>query len=150
MANLNNFNANNVEPAADFEPIPAGKYLAVITDSEMKATKDGKGSYLELKFQVIEGEFKGRLLWARLSLTNSNELTVKIAKSQLAAICQAVGVMTPKDSVELHNLPLVVNVKLKKRSDNGELANDIKSYSKRETAATQSSPPARGIAPWKR
>ena len=42
MANLNNFNANNVEPAADFDPIPAGKYVAVITDSEMKATKNGK------------------------------------------------------------------------------------------------------------
>ncbi len=32
MANLNGFNANNVDPATDFEPIPAGKYLAVITE----------------------------------------------------------------------------------------------------------------------
>ena len=150
MANLNGFNANNVEPAADFDPIPAGKYVVVVTDSEMKSTKDGKGNYLELKFQVIEGEFKGRLLWARLCLENKNDTTVKIAKSQLAAICQATGIMTPKDSVELHNLPLVVNVKIKKRTDTGELANEIKGFSKRETATAQSSPAARGVAPWKR
>jgi len=64
MANLSGFDANNVEPSGDFEPIPAGKYLAIITDSEMKPTKNGNGSYLELTFQVIEGPCKNRLLWA--------------------------------------------------------------------------------------
>ena len=39
MANLGGFNANNVEPAMEFEAIPAGKYGAVITNSEMKETK---------------------------------------------------------------------------------------------------------------
>ncbi|MFA5291915.1 MAG: DUF669 domain-containing protein [Phycisphaerae bacterium] len=149
MANLN-FNANNVEAATDFDPIPAGKYSAVIVDSEMKAAKNGNGSYLELKFQIIEGEYKNRLLWARLSLENQNDTTVKIAKSQLAAICQAIGVMVPKDSAELHNMPMIINVKVKKRSDNGELANEIKGYSKRETSVSQNAPSQKGIAPWKR
>ena len=72
MANLNGFDANNVDPATDFEPIPAGKYLAVITDSEMKPTKSGSGHYLELTFQVIDGPFKNRLLWSRLNLDNPN------------------------------------------------------------------------------
>ena len=38
MANLNGFDANQVEPTASFDPIPAGKYLAAITESEMKPT----------------------------------------------------------------------------------------------------------------
>ena len=46
MANLNGFNAAQVEPSQDFEPIPAGKYLAVITETEMKPTKNGSGQYL--------------------------------------------------------------------------------------------------------
>ncbi|RIK77249.1 MAG: hypothetical protein DCC68_17685, partial [Planctomycetota bacterium] len=54
MASLN-FNANEVEPASDFEPIPAGKYLAMITDSEMKPTKNGTGHYLQLTFQILDG-----------------------------------------------------------------------------------------------
>ena len=56
MANLQGFDANTVEPADDLEPIPAGKYVAVITDSEMKPTKSGIGSYLQLTFTIIEGE----------------------------------------------------------------------------------------------
>ena len=35
-------------------------------------TKNGGGSYLQLTFQVLDGPYKGRLLWARLNLTNSN------------------------------------------------------------------------------
>ncbi len=55
MADLRGFDANQVEPSSDFEPIPAGKYLAVITETEMKPTKSGAGSYLQLTFQIIEG-----------------------------------------------------------------------------------------------
>ena len=82
MANLGSFNANKVDPMADFEPIPAGKYLAVITGSEMKATKSGNGSFLELVFEVAEGEFKGRKLWARLNLRKA-EISYREAQNAL-------------------------------------------------------------------
>lgn len=151
MANLNGFNANEVEPAVGFDPIPAGKYLAVITESGMKATKSGAGNFLELTFQVLEGEFKGRLLWARLNLDNPNATTVKIARAELSAICRAVGVMAPKDSVELHNLPLVITVAHKKRQDTGEITNVIKGYAKKDAAAPKAAPSgSNGKAPWQK
>jgi hypothetical protein len=125
MAILNGFDASKVEPTTDFEPIPAGKYLAIISDSTMKTSKSGSGTYLELCFQVIDGPHKGRLLWSRLNLDNPNELAVKIAQGELSAICRAVGVMQPKDSAELHNLPLQITVKCKKREDTGDVVNEI-------------------------
>ena len=80
MANLNGFDANTVDPATDFEPLPAGKYLAVITDSEMKPTKAGTGSYLQIVWELIDGDFKGRKLWSRLNLDNPNATAVEIAQ----------------------------------------------------------------------
>jgi len=156
MANLSGFNAHEVDPNTSFDPIPAGKYLAAITASEMKPTKNGNGSYLELTFSVLEGEYKGRTLWARLNLNNPNATAVKIARGELSAICRAVGVMQPRDSVELHNLPLVINVKLKKRTDNDELTNEIKGYeAKAEAGAHAASsggqaPVTDNTPPWKR
>jgi hypothetical protein len=154
MANLNGFNANDVEPNTAFEPIPAGKYLAAITASETKPTKSGGGSYLELTFSILEGDYQGRVLWARLNLDNPNATAVKIARGDLSAICRAVNVMQPKDSTDLHNLPLVVNVKLKKRADNNELTNEIKGFEPKqspETSNTTSQKPVTdGPAPWKR
>ncbi len=151
MANLNNFNANEVDPNFAFDPIPAGHYTAVITASEMKATKKGTGQYLELTFQVIEGEHKGRLLWARLNLDNPDATAVKIARAELSAICRAVGVLAPKDSVELHNLPLVLKVDRKDRKDTGEPANVIKGYEKKGAPAPRATAAAgNGKAPWQR
>lgn len=152
MANLNGFNATEVEPTSSFEPIPAGKYLAAITESEMKPTKNGSGSYLQMTFTIIEGEFKNRVLWARLNLNNPNATAVKIARSELSAVCHAVGVMQPRDSVELHNLPLVITVKLKKREDTGELTNEIRGYEPKaaSTGQPQQAPVTSNTPPWKR
>ena len=137
MANLTGFDAEQVDPASDFDPLPAGKYLATITGSEMKPTKKQDGEYLELTFQVVDGEHKGRLLWSRLNLDNKNETAVKIAKGELSAICRAVGVMQPKDSQDLHNLPLLLTVKCKKREDTGDIVNEVRGYNKKEVAAGQ-------------
>ncbi len=77
--------------------------------------------------------------------------TVKIARSELSAICHAVGVMQPRDSVELHNLPLVIVVKLKKREDTGELTNEIKGYERKASAGqAQQAPVTDNTPPWKR
>lgn len=65
MANMSGFDANEVEPAVGFDPIPAGKYLAVISESEMKPTRSGVGQHLQLTLQVIEGAYRGRLPLAR-------------------------------------------------------------------------------------
>lgn len=151
MANLSGFDASTVDPADDLEPIPAGKYVAVITDSEMKPTKSGSGNYLQLTFQIIEGEYANRLLWVRLNLDNPNATAVQIARRELSSICRSVGVLVPTDSTDLHNLPCLIHVRVKRRSDTGELQNEIKGYEKRETAAAPAPVnTANNPAPWKR
>jgi Protein of unknown function (DUF669) len=150
MADLQGFDARTVEPTNDFDPIPAGKYLAIITESESKPNKNGTGSYLQLACQVIDGPYKNRFVWARLNLDHPNETAVKIARGELSAICRAVGIMAPRDSVELHNLPLLITVKCKKRQDTGEIANEIKGYAKKEAANGQPQQAATNTPPWRR
>ena len=54
MASLS-FNAEDFVEEQRFEPIPEALYKAVIIDSEMRKTNAGTGSYLMLKFEVLEG-----------------------------------------------------------------------------------------------
>ena len=150
MANLSGFNAHEVEPTTDFEPIPAGKYLAVITESEVKPTKSGTGSYLQFTFEILDGPHKGRHVWARLNLDNPNDTAVKMARAELSAICRAVGVMAPNDSIELHNLPLVIAVRCVKRKDSGDIGNEIKGYEKKGAASGQPQQAASNAPPWRR
>ena len=150
MADLHGFDARNVEPTADFEPIPAGKYLAMITESEMKPNKSGTGGYLQLTFQILDGPYKNRFVWARLNLNNPNATAVKIAHGELSALCRAVGVLAPSDSLELHNLPLVIAVKCRKRADTGEIQNEIKGYAKKDAATGQPQQAPSATPPWRR
>ena len=146
MASLSGFDASNVTPMASFEPLPNGRYVAAVTNSEFKPTKNGNGEYLELTFEVLEGEHKGRKLWARLNLKNASAEAVRIAEQELSAICHATGVMRPNDSLELHDIPLVLDVKVAKRNDTGDLTNEIKGYDRRghedqRSQASSSTPP---------
>lgn len=150
MANLTGFDANEVEPTTDFDPIPAGKYAAVITESEYKPNKAGTGNYLQLTFQILDGDYKGRFVWARLNLDNPNATAVKIARGELSAICRAVGVLQPKDSTELHDLPLVISVKCKKRRDTDEVQNDIRGYAKKEALEGKPLQAVNDAPPWRR
>ena len=134
MANLGNFDASKVDPASSLDPIPAGKYLAAIVASELRPTKSGSGHYLELTFEIAEGQHKGRRLWARLNLDNPNPQAVQIARGELSAICRAVGVLQPRDSAELHNLPLSIKVACRRRDDTDEISNEVKGYERREAA----------------
>lgn len=131
-----NFDATQVEPSAALDPIPSNKYIAAITASENKPTKAGTGTYLQLEFTVLDGEYKGRKVWSRLNLNNPNSQAVDIARSELSAICRAVGVMQVRDSSQLHNIPLVISVKLKQDAS-GEIHNEIKGYSPRTSAVSQ-------------
>ena len=114
---LIDFNAEAIEPLSDFSPLPVGNYTVVITQSEMKPTKTGNGQYLQLTLQVVEGEFKNRLIFDRLNIQNPNSVAQQIAQKALSSICRAVGVMHPRDSEELHDK--VFQVKLGIRPASG-------------------------------
>ena len=55
--------------------------------------------------------------------------------------------MQPKDSVELHNLPLCIKIACKKRDDTDEISNEIKGYEKKEAAFSTSTTTPRTPAP---
>jgi hypothetical protein len=130
MAELN-FDSDSIEPTGNFEPLPLGEFLVVISASEMKPTKNGKGKYLQLTYDVIsEGEYKGRKVFDRLNLVNENEQAQEIAQRSLSAICRCVGVLHPKNSEELHDKPMVIKVGIRPASGEFQASNVVKGYSR--------------------
>lgn len=146
---LNGFNANEVEPSAPREPIPAGWYKVVITDSLEKPTKAQTGSYLQLTLEIIEGEHAGRKTFERLNLNNPNATAVEIAQRSLSSICRAVGVMTPRASQDLHDKPLMIKVKVTPPRDGYDAGNEISEYAAPEKKAYSTTNGA-SKAPWKK
>lgn len=125
---LEQFNAKDNEKMGDFTPIDAGTYPAHIVASDMKETKDGEGHYLQLRFQILGGEFNGRVVFDRLNLQNKNVQTVEIAKKALATICEVCGIDLLNDSEQLHNIPMNIKVVIKPAKAQYAEQNEIKGY----------------------
>lgn len=148
-----NFKADEVTD--DFGIVPPGAYVAIITSSEQKITKAGNGKYLALVYEVIDGAFKGRKLFANLNLWNANETARKIATIELSKICKALGINSPRDSAELHNKPiqLIVDVSMgSDRNGNAREENKIKEWhpvtaARAAPTSAAAQPPAPAAAP---
>jgi len=130
MFSAGGFDANTVEPAQDFAAIPSGEYPAIINDSAIKPTKNKTGEYAELTHQIIDGPYKGRLVWARLNLVNSNAQAQEIARRQFSSICHAAGKLQVQDTAELHNIPLVIRVEFVPAGADGNSkdTNEVKAW----------------------
>lgn len=117
----------------EFKPLKAGWYPAELVKSELKTTKDKKGKYLSFQFKVTEDandeSSEGRFLFTNLNIVNSNETAVKIAHSDLKAICEAVGHEGElEDTVDLHNIPLMIKVSYKPETPDWPAKNEIKGF----------------------
>ena len=106
-----NFDATQHDPNVGFEPIPAGDYVAMVIESEVRATQAGTGSGLNLTWEILDGPYKGRRLWQWLNINNPSKQAEEIGQRELSNVCHAVGKLRVADSAELHNTPCTVKVK---------------------------------------
>lgn len=123
-----NFDANTVEPQGTYELIDAGWYRAYISASEQKPTKSGNGSYVSLRFTLLDEGVAGRTLFTNLNLQNPNEKAVEIAYKQLSSICHATGVIQVSDTAELHDKPLQIKVKVRSAQGQYDAQNEINGF----------------------
>ncbi|WP_288076446.1 DUF669 domain-containing protein [Pseudomonas sp.] len=157
------FNATAVEPATAYDVLPRGKYLAMVVDSTVKPTKNGSGEYLQLTFEIIDGQGKGRKVFERLNFRNSNKTAEEIAQRALSALCRCVGVNDLNDSEQLHNIPVTIDVAVEDGKGDYGPQNRIKGYESAGGQAPQSmapkatapsastaAPAAAGTPVWKR
>ena len=155
MAQLGgNYVPNPDETEESFDIVPAGEYIAVISASDYKANKKGTGMILNLTYEIIDGEFKGRKIFENLNLENENAQAAQIAKKSLNSICLAIGVTAVQDSAQLHGIPMKIDVKVKAPQGDYDAKNEIKKHSSAngQTAPAQTqakAAPATGKAqPW--
>jgi hypothetical protein len=152
MAELGEFNAEEHGEMQSFEPVPPGKYEAMVVDSELKPTKAGDLNQLKLSWQITSGDCAGRLVWSRVNLPNraypmdslgeNKRKAIEIGGKELAAICRAVGKPRITDSAELHNLPIVVDVRIKPAENGYPASNEIKGYAPIGEAVAAAAAPA--------
>ena len=104
------FDASKVNPEQGSSALPIGKHPVIVESSEVKPNKNNDGGYLQLNLRITDGPQAGASGAYRLNLYHSNPQTVEIAHKQLSAVCHVTGVFMLQDSVQLHNIPFIIEV----------------------------------------
>ena len=114
------------EVSSNFGAIPEGKYLVHISETEEKISEAGN-KYLKIHLQVLEGDYKNRILWDIVNLWHPKDNVREIAEQTMKSICNAVNVLKPEHPEELHHKPLRASITLEDDSQYGE-QNRVKKY----------------------
>jgi len=147
------FDASKVAPQEAFSVIPAGSYIAQIEESEIKPTKAGTGQMLKLKWRILDGQYKNRVLFGNLNIVNANPEAEKIGQRQLSGLCHAVGVLQLQDTSQLHNKSVKIKVKVRvdesgKYDDQNDVAGFEAVSGTVVATAAPAAAPAGNAAPW--
>lgn len=81
-------------------------HMVVISDSDMKQTKDQQGYFVEFTLTICEGPLAGQSGAYRINLVNQSAEAVRIGLEQLSALCHVIGYLQRVDDTSvLHNRP---------------------------------------------
>jgi len=158
------FNPAETEASESFrgkqEPIPNGRYQAIVTSAERKHTKSGNGWFWELTFAIAEGQYEGKTLIHRFNMVNPSEEAVAIGRSHMKRYLDAIGNVNPQNESDLCNRVVWIAVECEKQSyinRKGEQAEGINNEIVKIDPYSNAPPPPKAattgqssVPPWKR
>lgn len=109
-----NFNAQEVQPAsADFEPVPAGWYQAVIEKAEFLPLNNGNGSRISFQARIQGPTHANRVVFGSINYQhNTSPQAQEIGQRQLSALCHAINVMALNNVQQLVGTPFEGRIKV--------------------------------------
>jgi len=137
-----------------FDPLPAGTYSVVVHSTKLDATKSG-GTMLVLRLDVEGPTHQGRVLFARINVSNPSETAERIGREQLGDICRAIGLARVGDTDQLIGNSLTIKLDIEKSEQYGD-KNQVKGFKpiaggappRAAMAAAPAAAPAKAAPPW--
>ena len=128
-----NFDPSEVEASTyssdqSYEIMPDGEYKLAGVDAEEKQTQKKNGSYINAKFEVVDGPHTGRFIWQNFNIVNPNETAQRIGRQELVAWATACGKATADDTDKLLGKIFSAKVGVEKGTGGYADSNRIKAF----------------------
>jgi hypothetical protein len=134
-------------PTNDFAPIPAGIYPATISHAEVKQTRAGDGSYVEVTYSIIGQSHEGRRVWHRCNIVNKNPKAVEIGNEQLHKIREAAGLVSLSNTDQLIGANMQIKIIVKDDRNEVKDVSELHQQAQQAPQALPAAPPQFAPAP---
>jgi len=122
------FHADQHGDMRSFEPAPAGTYLCKITDSSYEQNSLQTGWMVKYTAEILQGEYAGKKIFQQLNIVHQSAKAQQIANEEFATLCRALGRPNPQDTVELHNIPFYMTVRVVPATEQYRAKNEPTGY----------------------
>lgn len=121
MGNLSGFNADNVDGSfGSYDPVPAGKYPAVLESTEFKTARANPNNrFIQFVWTLTDGDYAGRKIYDVVMRQADNDMSVQIGNQKLKAIVSIFG--PANDTSEWHDRELILQIGINKAGDRNEV-----------------------------
>jgi len=110
-----------------YDVVPAGWYVAQITDAEVKQTKSGTGEYIKIRYDIQGPTSQGRVVFGNLNVKNANPAAEKIGRQQLGDIMRSVGLSAVTDTDQLLGTTMQIKIDIRDSDQYGP-SNEVKAW----------------------
>jgi len=110
-----------------YDVVPAGWYVAQITDAEVKQTKSGTGEYIKIRYDIQGPTSQGRVVFGNLNVKNANPAAEKIGRQQLGDIMRSVGLSAVTDTDQLLGTTMQIKIDIRDSEQYGP-SNEVKAW----------------------
>ena len=140
-----------------FDPIPPGWYTVTIASAEVKATKNGTGQYIAIRYDVTGPTHQGRVIFGNLNIRNQSPKAEEIGRQQLGELCRAIGLAKVGDTDQLVGHGLSIKVDIEKSEQYGDknqvrgfkpVAGGAPSVPVRSSVQNAPAAPTKAAPPW--
>ena len=122
------FDVNSL-PQSDnnFDPLPAGWYTTKIAGAEIKATKNGTGQYISVRYDIIGPSHQGRVVFGNINIKNSSPKAEEIGRMALGELMRAIGLARVTDTDQLIGGNVQIKLAVKQDENYGD-RNEVKAF----------------------
>jgi hypothetical protein len=117
----------------DYSPVPDGWYDARIMGAEIKVTKAGNGRYIAIRYDIIGGDYSGRVIFGNITINNKSAAAEGIGRKQLS------------------QMDLKIKATIRAATEQWPASNDVKDWKPMDGGSSMPTPPKKSngaTAPW--
>lgn len=112
----------------NYDPLPPGWYDATIGAAEVKATKDGTGQYIKVKYQITGPTHSGRVVFGNINVRNASQKAEEIGRQQLGEIMRALNIPRLTDTDQLVGGMLGIKLDIRAATEQYAAQNEVRGF----------------------
>lgn len=140
-------NVNDIPTESVFTPLPAGWYQASVKAVELKPSKAGDSTYMNIQYSILGPTHQGRVAFGMCGVSNQDPDKEATSRYFMGQLMRAAGIQRLTDTDQLIGANLEIKLTIKAATAEYSASNNVKEYRAISGSALPKAPTGDSVTP---